>query len=234
MIPGKHSEEYVHYPDISRYKKWLLICKADKTLAVVFFICSVVTISALVAFAIYYYKASDVNDPGYKPTKDDYSSRVTVPNQDDSQKDTGSNSAGDNTGGSSRSISDPVSEGIDPCQEVDGVSFCLPKACADSLNDLVVDKISVCGSVQQVYVEYAPAGSPVTLSGLHNYSGVTDSAGGLVIRNIQAGRYATEVNGKTYQVTVTTPTQHPSPSFYEEQVLSADVSGGYIKTRDST
>lgn len=115
------------------------------------------------------------------------------------------------------------------------------------------DGVVAGGSVEQVYVIGAPAGTPVALrdeTGAVVQAGTTDSLGGLLFHQVPpgtgyrvslgddgSGPAGTEIG----PLTVTSPDDVPPPSLYTDQVLHAQAPGqpaeagfGYITTRDGT
>lgn len=114
-------------------------------------------------------------------------------------------------------------------------------SCPDyvDLNNAVSAAFSASGSVEQVYVIDAVAGSALELvdeQGCVLQSGTVDTAGSLLFRNVPAGegyRVVAE-SGTTVEasgpLTVTTAVDVPDQSFYSGQDIDAGF--GYLTTRD--
>jgi uncharacterized protein len=103
--------------------------------------------------------------------------------------------------------------------------------------DATRGELTVRGSVEQLQVIHAEPGAEVTVRGPRGYreTAVTDTQGGLVLRDVPAGGgYTVEIAGERgrFPVRVLAPDEHPDPRFYAAQQL--DPSAGYLETRDGT
>jgi predicted acyl esterase len=114
-------------------------------------------------------------------------------------------------------------------------------SCPDyvDLNDTLPATFTASGSVEQVYVIDAVAGTALDLvdeQGCIVQSGTADTAGSLLFRNVAAGEGYRVVSVSDTAViasqplTVTTADQVPDPSFYSSQQLTPGF--GYLTTRD--
>lgn len=160
------------------------------------------------------------------------------------QDSTGSNESNDTGSGGNQYVTTPSlpeHPEVVNCETNPLQHSCLPDNCPTSLAQITENPFRVCGSVNQVYIVNAESNVHVSVTGPQNYNGVTDSNGGLVMRNIVAGKYIVTVGDSTgavptkdnsYAIEVMTPTDHPSQDFYAAQDLSS--AEGYIKMRDNT
>jgi len=97
------------------------------------------------------------------------------------------------------------------------------------------------GSVEQVHVSGAKPGAQIDLLGVDSSlgaTGIADDQGTLIFRHIEPaeGYAAATGSGDARQVsepvTVTSPDDHPTASFYESKLVSPGY--GYMETRDGT
>jgi len=99
-------------------------------------------------------------------------------------------------------------------------------------------ELVVRGSVEQIHIVHAQAGSKVIVEGSQGFraTAVTDARGGLVLRNIPPGDgYSVRVDGHesaSHSLRVLNPKEHPDAHFYASQKL--EPANGYVMTRDGT